>query len=144
MFAVPAFCERVFSAGLQEVTFSFHGHNPTLHDYLVNTTGAFNKSLRGLIYIKKYHPEIIVNIDIVVNRANIIYLPEIVWFFMRLGVYEFDILHIIPFGRGFAEYKDQLFYDVREYAGVLREIWEMSRIRGVHIWTNRFPAEALE
>ena len=36
-FADEAFCEKVFAAGLQEVTFSFHGHTEALHDYLVDT-----------------------------------------------------------------------------------------------------------
>jgi len=69
---------------LQEVTFSFHGHTSSLHDYLVSTPGAFKKSLRGLIYIKKYYPEVIINIDIVVNKVNVDFLPDIVKFFMKL------------------------------------------------------------
>jgi MoaA/NifB/PqqE/SkfB family radical SAM enzyme len=74
----------VFAAGLEEVTFSFHSHNAEIHDYLVATPGAFKKSLRGLIYIKKYFPHIIVNIDIVVNKINVDHLPDIVRFFKKL------------------------------------------------------------
>jgi MoaA/NifB/PqqE/SkfB family radical SAM enzyme len=55
-----------------------------LHDYLVATPGAFQKSLKGLIYVKKYYPNVIVNIDIVVNKVNVRFLPDIVKFFMRL------------------------------------------------------------
>ena len=33
MFAFESFCKKVFDAWLQEVTFSFHGHNEKLHDY---------------------------------------------------------------------------------------------------------------
>lgn len=46
MFANENFCKKVFDAGLQEVTFSFHGHTTELHDYLVATPGAFKKSLK--------------------------------------------------------------------------------------------------
>lgn len=84
MFAYEKFCHKVFDAGLEEVTFSFHGHTPKLHDYLVATPGAFQKSLKGLIFVKKYYPQVIVNIDIVVNKVNVKYLPDIVKFFMRL------------------------------------------------------------
>ena len=144
MFSLENFCKKVFSAWLEEVTFSFHGHNSALHDYLVATPGAFKKSLKWLIYIKKHFPEIIINIDIVVKKINVPYLPEIVRFFMRLGVYEFDILQIIPFGRGFSEYKDMLFYEISDYTKQLQETWEISRMPGVCMWTNRFPSEAFE
>lgn len=144
MFAIEKFCQKVFDAGLQEVTFSFHGHTSNLHDYLVATPWAFQKSLKGLIHIKKYYPHIIVNIDIVVNKVNVDYLPDIVRFFMKLGVYEFDILQIIPFGRGFKEYKDILFYNISEHKKSLTETWKLSRVKGMYMWTNRFHVEAFE
>jgi hypothetical protein len=63
---------------------------------------------------------------------------------MKLGVYEYDILQIIPFGRGFAEYKNTLFYNVADYEDILKETWELSKIPGMYMWTNRFYAEAFE
>lgn len=144
MFFRDVFCQKVFDAGLEEVTFSFHGHNSTLHDYLVATPWAFKKSLKGLIYIKKHYPHIIVNIDIVVNKINVAYLPDIVKFFMRLGVYEYDILQIIPFWRGFSEFKNKLFYNISDYHTQLTQTWKLSRITWMYMWTNRFPAEAFE
>lgn len=142
MFAIESFCKKVFDAWLEEVTFSFHGHNSQLHDYLVDTSGAFKKSLKGLIFIKKYYPNVIINIDIVVNKINISYLPDIVKFFMKLWVYEYDILQIIPFWRGFHEHKDKLFYNIEDYSDKLTETWKLSR--WMYMWTNRFPAEAFE
>lgn len=144
MFASETFCKKVFEAWLQEVTFSFHGHNETLHDYLVATPWAFKKSLKWLIYIKKNFPEIIINIDIVVNKVNVKFLPDIVKFFMKLWVYEYDILQIIPFGRGFSENKNKLFYNIWENLSYLQETWKLSRIPWMYMWTNRFPAEAFE
>lgn len=144
MFASEVFCKKVFDAGLQEVTFSFHGHTPSLHNYLVATPGAFQKSLKGLIYVKKHFPHIIINIDIVVNKLNIRFLPDIVKFFLKIWVYEYDILQIIPFGRGFSEYKNQLFYNIDEHQQYLQNTWKLSKIPGMYMWTNRFPAEAFE
>jgi hypothetical protein len=57
---------------------------------------------------------------------------------------EFDILQIIPFGRGFSEYKNQLFYKIEDKLPVLHETWKLSRIPGMYMWTNRFPIEAFE
>ncbi|MDP2090465.1 MAG: radical SAM protein [Candidatus Gracilibacteria bacterium] len=144
MFHSFDFCKKVVDAGLQEITFSFHGHNSTLHDYLVATPGAFNRSIKGLLNIKKYFPEVIVNIDIVVNKVNVRFLPDIVKFFMKFGVYEYDILQIIPFGRGFKEYKSKLFYNISDNIEYLQKTWELSKVPGMYMWTNRFPAEAFE
>ncbi len=144
MFWVESFCKKVFEAWLEEVTFSFHGHNSKLHDYLVWTPWAFKKSLKWLIYIKKNYPKIIINIDIVVNKINIKFLPDIVKFFIKLWVYEYDILQIIPFGRWFSENKEKLFYDLEKNIKYLHKTWELSKIPWMYMWTNRFPAQAFE
>ncbi len=144
MFAIPFFCKKVFEAWLEEVTFSFHWHNSKLHDYLVATPWAFKKSLKWLIYIKKYYPEIIINIDIVVNKINVAYLSDIVKFFIKLWVYEYDILQIIPFGRWFSKNKEKLFYNIWEYQDSLKGTWELSKMDWMYMWTNRFPAIAFE
>jgi hypothetical protein len=65
-------------------------------------------------------------------------------FFRRLGVNEFDILQIIPFGRWFKEHKDILFYNIEDHLSVLHETWEIGHLPGVNMWTNRFPVEAFE
>ncbi len=144
MFRSYDFCKKVVDAGLEEVTFSFHGHTPALHDYLVDAPWSFQRALTGLIYIRKFFPEVIVNIDIVVCKPNVRYLPDIISFFMRLWVYEFDILQIIPFGRGFRQNKEKLFYEIADYKDELIRTWSLSRVEGMYMWTNRFPAEAFE
>ncbi len=144
MFHSFDFCKKVIEAWLQEITFSFHGHNDTLHDYLVATPWAFKRSLKWLLIIKKYFPEVIVNIDIVVNKVNVRFLPDIVKFFMKFWIYEYDILQIIPFWRGFKEYKQKLFYDIWKNITYLHKTWELSKIPWMYMWTNRFPAQAFE
>ena len=144
MFSRLDFCQKVFEAWLDEVTFSIHGHNALLHDHLTGAPGSYERALRGLINIRKLFPKTILNIDIVVNKLNVVYLPQMVLFFMRLGVYEFDILQIVPFGRGFREHKDELFYHIEDYLGELHATWSLSKLPGIHIWTNRLPVEAFE
>lgn len=144
MFAREEFCKKVIDAWLEEITFSLHGHTRELHDFLTWTPWSFNKALRWLIFIKKSYPQVIINIDIVVNKVNVDFLPKIVAFFMKLGIYEYDILQIIPFGRGFSEFKDTLFYTISEHLGALHQTWKLSRVPGMYMWTNRFPAEAFE
>jgi MoaA/NifB/PqqE/SkfB family radical SAM enzyme len=68
------------------------------------------------------------NIDIVVNKINVEYLPKMIQFFLKLGIYEYDVLQIIPFGRGFDKHKDALFYKIEEYLPVLHETWRFSKL----------------
>lgn len=144
MFARREFCEKLVNAWLQEVTISTHGHHARLHDYLTATPWSFTKALRAILNFRKFFPQIIINIDIVVCKVNVDYLPDIVQFFMKLGIMEYDILQIIPFWRWFAEYKDQLFYKVEEKLVPLHKTWQLSKIPGMYMWTNRFPVEAFE
>lgn len=144
MFSDEYFCDNVINAWLEEITFSFHWHNENLHDFLVWSKWAFKKSLKWLIYIKKTHPSIILNIDIVVNRINIKFLPDIIKFFIRLWINEFDILQIIPFWRWFKENKTKLFYNIEWNLHYLYSVWELSNYKWINIWTNRFPAEVFE
>lgn len=138
------FVDWVINAWLEEITFSFHWHNSKLHDYLVWTPWSFEKALNWLIYIKKTYPNIILNVDIVVNKINVSFLPQIIKFFIRLWILEFDILQIIPFGRAFDENKNKLFYNIWENIKYLKEAWKLSRIPNMYMWTNRFEAQAFE
>lgn len=138
------FCDALVAAGLQEVTFSMHGHTPQLHDYLTGVPGSFQKAVRGILNFKKYHPQVILNIDIVVCRPNVRFLADIMRFYMRMGIREFDLLQIIPFGRGFSENRQELFYDLEKNIAHLHEAWKLSREPDMHVWTNRFPPEVFE
>ncbi|MEK6606043.1 MAG: radical SAM protein [Myxococcota bacterium] len=144
MFAYPAFAKAALDAGLGEVTFSLHGHTPKLHDALVGVPGAFEEEIQGLKNVKA-DGRAIVNIDIVINKRNVRHLKEMMLTFMKLGVREFDLLQIIPFGRAFEDdYRDGLFYDLAEAHQHIQEAMELKKLPGVHIWTNRFPIENLE
>ncbi|MFC1752947.1 radical SAM protein [Thermoproteota archaeon] len=61
---------------------------------------------------------------------------------MNLGVQEFDLLQIIPFGRSWAN-KDKLLYDIDEYLPFLQKAFSISKEKSVKIWTNRFPLKYL-
>jgi len=138
MFRYPDFLKRSLDAGLQEITFSIHGHTAKVHDALVGVKGAFEEEVQGLDNaLADGRP--IINIDVVVNRGNVRHLPKIIETFVEKGVREYDLLHIIPFGRAFDEGKDTLFYDLEEAREELRAAFAWSRKPDMHIWLNRFP-----
>lgn len=142
MFAYGKFLQEAVKAGLNEITFSMHGHNAALHDSQTGIRGSFKQALAGLGNALK-QPGLIVNIDTVINKQNYKQLADIIKFFTALGVHEFDLLQIIPFGRAW-DNRDKLFYDVEQAAPHLKEAFELSKNEDSFIWTNRFPARYLE
>lgn len=142
LFSYRVFLDQAMERGLDEVTFSFHGHQASLHDRQTRVRGSFGQSLLGLLNALKKRT-LIVSVDIVVNKMNVRYLPRILSYFMKLGVTEFDLLQVIPFGDAWT-HKDRVLYDYRKFQPYLREVFELSKRPHIHIWTNRFPAVSLE
>jgi len=141
MFSYAKFAAAALAAGLQEATFSMHGHTPELHDRLVGVPGAFSQSLAGM---RNLLGRCVVNVDVVLNRVNIPHLADILEFYLSLGIREFDLLHMVPFGRAWNEHRDELFYDPAEMAPHLKKAFALRRRKGVVLWTNRLPAAFLE
>ena len=144
MFSYPEFLKRCLDAGLQEITFSIHGHDARVHDALVGVPGAFDEEIEGLrLALADGRP--IVNIDVCLNRGNIRRLPELLDRFIAMGVREFDLLHIIPFGNAWERAnRDALIYDIDEAMPYIQAALTYSERPDIHIWFNRFPAPYLE
>lgn len=138
MFAYPKFVARAIHAGLDEITFSMHGHNADLHDRLVGVPGAFEQASRGIRNVLR-SARIVANIDVVINAINVRHLPEMLETFVGWGVREFDLLHLIPFGGAWEPQNRDLFYDPAEHIEALRAAFAFSRRPGIQIWLNRFP-----
>lgn len=136
------FLKECLDAGLAEITFSLHGHTEELHDHLTQHTGSFKNLLRGLIRSKR-DGRPIVNVDVVINKQNVGYLDKIVELSASLGVYEFDLLHVIPQAEAFRK-RDELFYNPREHLETLHKVFKLNRHPRFVIWTNRFPVPFLE
>ncbi len=143
MFAYREFLTAAVDAGLSEITFSIHGPYAKIHDALVGTRGAFEQEVQGLRNALE-DGRVIVNIDVCVNRGNVKVLPELLRRFTAMGVKEYDLLHVIPFGRAYTEGKETLFYDLEEMRPYLLEAFEWSKKPDMHIWLNRFPVQHLE
>lgn len=144
MFAYSDFAKQAANAGLNEVTFSMHGHNSELHDELTGIEGSFAQALRGMLNLLK-DGRVVVNVDCVINGLNQEHLGEILDFYMGLGIHEFDLLQIVPFGRAWwPENRSRLFYDVEAAQDGLNKVFKSALKPGKHIWTNRFPVSFLE
>jgi len=141
MFAYRRFSDSAVAAGLNEATFSLHGHTAELHDRLVGVQGAFEQALLGM---RNLLNRIVVNVDVVLSKVNIPHLKEILEFYIGLGITEFDLLHMIPFGRAWSENRDILFYDPARMMPHFRRAFALRKSKRIIMWTNRLPAPFLE
>ena len=82
--------------------------------------------------------------DVVLNKQNYKHVHDIVELCMRLGVHEFDLLHITPFGRAYPANKDFLMYNVDAALPYLRKVFALAEQGKIFVWTNRFPVRHLE
>ena len=143
MFKYRPFLTRCVDEGLREITFSIHGPNAKVHDALVGVKGAYAEELEGLKNALE-DGRVIVNIDVCVNRGNVKHLPAMLEKYVAMGVREYDLLHVIPFGNAWRDGKDVLFYDLEEMRPHLVEAFSWAKKPDMHIWLNRFPVKHCE
>ncbi|MDD5628717.1 MAG: radical SAM protein [Elusimicrobia bacterium] len=143
-FCYPDFLRAALAAGLNEVTFSLHGHTAALHDRLTRVPGSFVQALAGL-RAALAAPGLIVSVDVVINRLNLPVLRRLLEFYIAVGVREFDLLALVPFGDAWRN-RGELFCDFsdpRQLAQLHRAL-RLSRRPDLHIFTNRLRADHLE
>jgi pyruvate-formate lyase-activating enzyme len=143
MFSYKGFARAAARAGLNEATVSMHGHTAQLHDKLTGTPSAFVTGLQGIRNLQATG-QVVVNIDIVLNKQNYRVLPEMLAFWFGHGIREFDLLHLVPFGRGFDEHRASLFFDLNDAVPYFRRAFAWADQPGVYLWTNRMPVTYLE
>jgi MoaA/NifB/PqqE/SkfB family radical SAM enzyme len=143
MFSYKPFLTRCVDAGLQETTFSVHGPNAKIHDALVGVRGAFEQEIQGIMNALE-DGRLIVNIDIVINKMNVKHLTQMMDMFIDIGVREFDLLQIIPFGRAYHEGLASLFYDFEEHADYIQAALAYTQRPDLHVWVNRMPPPYME
>ncbi len=141
MFAYREFLNKAIEAGLQEITFSMHGHTEELHEAQTRVPGSFRQALAGIINALQSN-ELIVNIDIVINKHNYRQIDAIMDYFINLGVHEFDLLHVTPYGDAWNN-RNKVFYSPAEGLPYLNRAFAYGRREDIFVWTNRFPPEYL-
>ncbi|MFH1434776.1 MAG: radical SAM protein [Pseudomonadota bacterium] len=139
-FAYQEFARRAVQSGLREVTISMHGHDARSHDAQTMVPGSFDQSVRGIANLQqtgKCH----VSVDVVMSRVNAVHLAKIIEKFAGLGVREFDLLAVQPFGRAWKNPRLMLkASDARHIRGAI----ERARTLGCWVWTNRLRPQYLE
>ncbi|MCK5580437.1 MAG: radical SAM protein [Candidatus Omnitrophica bacterium] len=141
MLSYKKFAEKLKNAGLDEITFSLHSHLKGPFEEMTQTTGSYLQSIKGLL--NALEQKFIISVDIVINKINYKTLKDTLNFFIKLGVTEFDLLHIVPFGNSWLN-KDKIFLSPIKSQKFLNAAFALSKNKNLFIWTNRLPATYLE
>lgn len=141
MFSYPTFLRKAKDAGLSEITFSIHGHNAKLHDYITQVKGSYNQVIKAVKLAHRY--KIPMKINIVVNKKNIKHLKDMALTFAKLRVKTIGLLQIVPFGDAWIN-RNKLFYDLSKYNKNIKEFIEESKKKKISICSNRFDLELFE
>ncbi len=104
MLAYKSFVQALKEAGLDEVTFSLHGHTKELHESMTRLPGSFEQIVRGIKNATE--AGFIVNSDTTITRINYKYLPKILEFVHSLGINEVNLMSIVPFGNAWKNKKE--------------------------------------
>lgn len=141
MLAYEDFAANLKKAGLDEITLSLHSHKKDQFEKMTQVKGSYEQAMKGLINALKY--KFIVSVDIVINKINYKTLKETLIFFIKLGISEFDLLYIIPFGSAWTN-KKELFFSPKRAGKYLDAAFSLAKKKDIFLWTNRLPAIFLE
>lgn len=141
MLAYKSFADALQNAGLNEVTFSIHGHTKKLHESMTRVRGSFGQIISGIKNAGR--KGFIVNSDTVITKLNYKYLPEIISFLHSLGINEVNLMSIVPFGNAWKN-RGTVIYKFGDAAPFVHRVIEYCKNNNMVLWLSRFPAEYLE
>jgi len=109
--------------GLDEIIIPLHGHNSALHDFVTQTEGSFEQTVRGIKNLRE--SGMAREIRVVVHRLNYVYLPETASFIATNFPFVDRIvfLYFDAIGSG-AVNKKRLFVSMKEVAPFLEKAFK--------------------
>ena len=144
MFSNKEFTQKIISAGLDEVTFSIHGHTQEIHDYLTRVNGSFDQLIKGIKNVQELKKEVVINTDTCVTEKNYMYLVEIVEFIVSsLKINEINLMSLVPEGNSWKN-KDSIMCSFDVVSPYIKKVIDLSLKKKVVLWLSRFPEEYLE
>ena len=122
MFSYKEFTKKMVDAGANYFKFTILSHTSEIHDELTRSPGSFEQSIQGIKNVKSFNRPIEVNI--LINKINYKFLPQIVNFLLGLGVHKFSFGYINYIGNAWI-YKDELAVSYTDVIPYLKEAIEI-------------------
>jgi heme b synthase len=130
-----AVVQEIKSSGIKRVSISFDGPSDMEHDQFRQVPGAFDRSMRGIDFLKGAGIEFQVNST--VTRHNIDQVPELLEMAVELGAVAHHIFLLVPTGRA-REMVDQSI-DALQYEKLLRWFYRKKKEVPIHLKATCAP-----
>lgn len=137
MFSYLDFLNEAIDNGLDEISFSIHSNNQEISDYLSDSQGSFEQSIKGLRNALK--KGVWVQVKIVLNKYNVKEIGGILDYFLNQGVKNFEVINLVPEGNAWKN-KDRLFFDISNYEQKLCEVFRNAKKKRIVINLSRFDS----
>ncbi|MDP1845158.1 MAG: radical SAM protein [Candidatus Moranbacteria bacterium] len=142
MFAYHDFLMSAANNGMDEITFSIHGHSKELHESQSQIKGSFKQTFAGLQNAIKMK-NLKVNISVVVNKLNFFHLLEMVEYFEKLGINKLYLHRILPLGRAWKN-RDSLITRPNEDMSYIRKVLKFSVEKNITVELDGYPSKYLD
>ncbi|MDD3987817.1 MAG: radical SAM protein [Candidatus Omnitrophota bacterium] len=138
MLSYPDFAKRLVDAGIDELIFSIHGHEPGLHDSLTRVSGSFNELVQGLKNVRKFGLKKVASNTTIV-KANYMHLPDIGKFLLGHGVTNSEFIFADPTYGGVHDDFFSLMPRISEAAPFIRKCLALSKNnKSIRHWHIRY------
>lgn len=98
--AYPTFVDQLIKGGLNQFVITVVGHQAKLHDSHTLAKGSFKQTFQGIKNVlAQSQPGLSLVVNIMVTKKNYKDLLPMVDFYVKLGVREINIGHILPFNQ---------------------------------------------
>jgi MoaA/NifB/PqqE/SkfB family radical SAM enzyme len=106
MFSYIDFTKKIFQNGLNQAVVTVTGHTEEMHEWHTLTKNSFRQTLAGIkniIFLKDHNISLVLNV--MVTQKNYKLLPDIISYYIDLGLKEINIGHILPFNKNIKKSK---------------------------------------
>jgi AdoMet-dependent heme synthase len=131
----PEIAKKMKSSGIQRVSISLDGPDPSTHDRFRQVQGAFAGSIRGIEELKREGIEFQINTTI--TRHNVDQVQAMLDLAVRLGAAAHHIFLLVPTGRA----KDMVDQEIsaEEYEKILHWFYDMRGAVPIHLKATCAP-----
>jgi radical SAM protein with 4Fe4S-binding SPASM domain len=136
MFRFKGFCDSV-SQFVDEIIFSLHGHNDSIHNKITNNPYSFKRIITAIKNIY-YRTNIKIGINTVVTNYNINYLESILELISPYNIKRYLLINPLPLGRA-KEIFTSITPMLKECIPVFNNLIDKSKKYGINITFAGFP-----
>ncbi len=134
----PKIAGKFIDAGINHITYSIHGHNAKLHDFLTQTKESFEQITKAIKNTQKLGIPFSANVTI--NRFNYKSLPKIAQFLVDLGCRDAEFIYIYPSNKS-----DEFLAPIKETAAYIRRTLDIGIKNNAKNWSVKdYPLCYLE